>query len=420
MIAEACNPEWSSVPLVGFSIAKGLAARDELDLTLVSQVRNREALLKNPLSKAVPIHFIDNEWVAKPIYQLGKFLRGGNSLSWTTATAVAWPSYMFFEKMLARQFAQRLKGGEFDLIHRITPLTPTFGSPLARLTKTPMLIGPLNGGLPWPKEYPNLVKQEKEWLVPIRNAYRYLPYYKSTYKHLAGVIAGSKSAEREIPRYFRGKRYYIPENGVDLERFPLHLDEEKPENPFRFVSVGRLVPYKGMDLILKAMTKLTNKHRCELLIIGDGPERQSLEALSQSLGIAEKVTFRGWIQHQEIAVELSRSHAFVFPSLREFGGGVVLEAMAMGLPSIVVDYGGPAELVTPESGIMLPMMPGPEMERSLAQAMDTIMADKALRDTMGINARARLLKDFTWDAKAEKLVSIYRDLLDSPPNYNHV
>ena len=87
LIAEACNPEWSSVPLVGFSIAKALAARDDLDVTLVSQVRNREALLKDPLSQAIPIHFIDNEWFGRPLYRLSQFLRGGSGLSWTIATA---------------------------------------------------------------------------------------------------------------------------------------------------------------------------------------------------------------------------------------------------------------------------------------------------------------------------------------------
>ena len=282
-----------------------------------------------------------------------------------------------------------------------------------------MLIGPLNGGLPWPKDYPELRKQEKEWLVPVRKAYRYLPYYRSTYKYLAGVIAGSKSTAGEVPSYFRGKRYYVPENGVDLERFPPNLAGEKPEVPIRFVTVGRLVPYKGMDLILKAMTLLKNRHACELNIIGDGPQRQTLVELSESLGISHQVKFSGWLHYQEIAAELARSHMFVFPSLREFGGGVVLEAMAMGLPSIVVDYGGPAELVTPETGILLPMVPRAQLEQSLAQAMDQLMADAPLRNTMGQNARNRLVKDFTWDAKAEKIVEIYRNLLNLPARSEH-
>src|SRR5437899_2399477 len=86
-----------------------------------------------------------------------------------------------------------------------------FAHPLAGRTKVPMLIGPLNGGLPWPKEFPELRRKEREWLVPVRRAYKLLPYYRSTYRHLAGVIAGSRHTASEIPASFTGKRFYLPE-----------------------------------------------------------------------------------------------------------------------------------------------------------------------------------------------------------------
>src|SRR5262249_47067294 len=157
LIAEACNPMWTSVPLVGYNLARALADRPELDVTLVSQVRNRPALEADPISKAARLHFVDNEWLARPLYSLARFLRGG--------TAMAWPSYMVFEHEVFRQFWRPLQEGRFDLVHRVTPLSPTMGSPLARLTKVPMLIGPLNGGLPWPREFPELRRREREWLV---------------------------------------------------------------------------------------------------------------------------------------------------------------------------------------------------------------------------------------------------------------
>ena len=84
-----------------------------------------------------------------------------------------------------------------------------------------MLLGPLNGGLPWPRAYPELRRQEREWLVPVRKLYRYLPYYRATYCRLAGVIAGSRHTATEVPRAFAGCRFYLPENGVDPGRFAL-------------------------------------------------------------------------------------------------------------------------------------------------------------------------------------------------------
>ena len=166
LIAEACNPTWTSVPLVGYNIARALSARPDLKVTLISHIRNRAALQTDPLTRQADVHFIDNEWLASPLHKLASKLRGGQSLSWTIETAMAWPSYMVFEKTVARQFSRQLSTDTFDLIHRLTPLSPTMGSPLASLTEIPMLMGPLNGGLPWPKDYPDLRHQEREWLVP--------------------------------------------------------------------------------------------------------------------------------------------------------------------------------------------------------------------------------------------------------------
>jgi glycosyltransferase involved in cell wall biosynthesis len=202
-------------------------------------VRNRAALEADPIASSVRLRFVDNEWLARPLYQVSKWLRGGDKLSWTIDTAMAWPSYMVFEKEVYRGYGRKLRRGEFDLIHRLTPLSPTMGSPLASMVEVPMVVGPLNGGLPWPRDYPDLRRQEKEWLVPLRKLYQYLPYYRSTYRHLAAVISGSRHTATEVPEYFHGQRFYLPENGIDPDRFPLASAWPEPQGRFRFITVGR-------------------------------------------------------------------------------------------------------------------------------------------------------------------------------------
>ena len=360
LLAELCNPRWASTPLVVYSLARALSERDDVEITLVSQVRSREVLESDPIANKVDLHFIDTEFIGRPLWRLGQFLRGGSQLSWTTAVAVAWPGYMVFEKMVYRRFRDKLRAHSFDLIHRIFPITPTMGSPLAGMTEVPMLIGPLNGGLPWPAEYPGLRAKEREWLVPLRGLYRYLPYHRSMYRHIGGVIAGSWHTATEIPAWYRGRRYYVPENGVDPERIPLSTGWRPREagSRFRFVTVGRLVPYKGFDLVLEALSRSEELRReAELIIIGDGPYRATLEAQVLELGLTSIVTFTGRIEHARVQDHFRHAQAFVFASVREFGGAVVLEAMASGLPPIVVHYGGPGELVSDESGIRLPMSP---------------------------------------------------------------
>ena len=412
LIAEACNPSWTSVPLVGYNLARALADRPDLDITLVTHVRNRAALAKADMRQVAAVHFIDNEFIAAPAYRLARLLRGGDQLGWTIDTAMAWPSYVVFEHLVWSKFGRRLRRGDFDLIHRVTPLSPTAVSPLAAKTTVPMIAGPLNGGLPWPKAYPELVRREREWLVPLRGVYKLLPYHRSTYRHLAAIIAASGATAAEIPRHFRGRVYRVPENAVDPERFPLADTWPEPVGRFRFVTAGRLVPYKGLSLTLEAIRRSPILQTCELLVIGDGPERQSHEAFIHQHGLQDCVILCGQIPQQELARQMRRSQVFVFPSLREFGGGVVLEAMACGLPCLIVDYGGPAEVVTASAGVRLPLRPREELVESLRIAMEGLAGDPAACRRMGQAAANEVREKHTWTAKAERITAIYREVLE--------
>jgi glycosyltransferase involved in cell wall biosynthesis len=411
LIAEACNPTWTSVPLVGYQLSRALALRPDLEVTLATHIRNRPALAADPLAEMANICYIDNEWLARPLHRLSRLVRGGQALSWTIDTAMAWPAYMAFERQLHRQMERQLTSGTYDLIHRVTPLTPTMGSPLAALTDVPMLIGPLNGGLPWPAEHPELRHQEREWLVPVRGLYKRLPFYGSTYRHLAGVIAGSRHTASEVPSTFIGRRFYLPENGVDPARFPIADSWPEPAGRFTFITVGRLVPYKGADLIIEAMAGSEELRRCNLVVVGDGPQRGALEQQIGRHGLEANVQISGWVDQPSLARMLGSAQTFVFPSLREFGGGVVLEALAKGLPSVVVDYGGPAELVTPDCGILLPMRSRGELVTSLQKAMVALAADPDRCRRLGAAACQRVRDEFTWDVKAERIAAMYRQTL---------
>lgn len=413
LIAEACNPTFTSVPLVGYNLARALAERGDLEITLVSHVRNQAALEADPIAGLVTLCFIDNEAIARPLYQIGKLLRGGQGLSWTTGTAMAWPSYMYFEKKIFQKFKGEFDQRKFDIVHRVTPLTPTMGSPLARWIDTPMVLGPLNGGLPWPAQYPELRRQEREWLVPVRGLYKHLPFFRSTYKRLAAVISGSRHTETEVPGYFRGKRFHMPENGIDTNRFPIQREWAAPDAKFRFITVGRLVPYKGTDMVLEAMGGSELLKTCELVVVGDGPQRQALEAQVKALGLESSVRLVGWKSQMELAEELRQAHVFAFPSLREFGGGVVLEAMACGLPCVIADYGGPAELVDASCGILLPLLPRADLVVQLRSAMESLVRDPDKCKAMSTCGKERVRADFTWSAKASTIRSIYQEVLRS-------
>ena len=153
LIAEAANPDWVSVPLVGWSLADALLRC--VDGHLVTQVRNQSAIERTSLSQDA-FTAIDSERIAKLMWRVGSSIKGGWGKGWTTLTALSAPSYYYFEYLLWKQFGDAIRRHEFDLVHRITPLSPTTPSLLAgkcRAAGVPFVLGPLNGGVPWPKAF---------------------------------------------------------------------------------------------------------------------------------------------------------------------------------------------------------------------------------------------------------------------------
>lgn len=428
VIAEAANPEWVSVPLVGWSLTAAL--REVADVHLVTQIRNREAILRAGWIEGRDFTAIDSEALARPLWKLASLLRMGEGKGWTMLQAIGAISYPYFEHLVWQTFAERIRGGEFDILHRVTPLSPTVSSPIARKCQragVPFILGPLNGGVPWPKGFDAERRREREWLSYVRGAYKFLPGRNGTLSAKA-ILVGSRHTESELPSAAHDRCVYIPENGIDPTRFSRRATPGS--GPLRACFIGRLVPYKGPDMLLEAAAPLLRDGRMTLDIIGDGPMMAGLRSQADATGIAGAVRFHGWLAHDRVQDVAANCALLSFPSIREFGGGVVLEAMALGLAPLIVDYAGPSELVTHETGFKVPIGTRAAIVKDFGAALERLAADPGLVAATGARARARVAEQFTWQRKAAQIAEVYdwvlnrresrpeffgREIITSPP-----
>lgn len=408
LIAAQCNPEWVSVPLVGWSHSQAL--RRVADVTLVTQWFNRPGLSGAGLREGEDFVAMEPSRSEALIDRLSTLLRGGRSVGWTIATAAGSLTHYGLERRIWRKFGQGILRGDFDVIHRLTPLSPTATSPIAPLCRragVPFVVGPLNGGLPWPPGFRQARRGEREWLMPFRALHRFVPGYHATRRDASAIVVGSRATRAELGAPYAERCVYIPENGVDPQRFTRAVEGEA-QRPVKVVFVGRHVRYKGADLLVEAAAPLLRDGAVRLEMVGEGPETPRLRAAVAAEGLAGAVDFPGWIPHAALQERLVRADVLGFPSLREFGGAVVVEAMALGLVPLVLDYGGPGELVSPSTGFAIPMGSRQQVIERLRAALRRLAGEPSLIRPIGRRARERALTLFTWDAKARQMLEVYR------------
>ncbi len=411
LLAESANPEWVSVPLAGWSNAKAISEIN--DVHIVTQIRNRDAFVRAGLKEGQDFSAIDSELVAKKVHSFSKKIRGGANRGWTTVMALSSISYYYFEHLIWKEFETRLRNSDFDLVHRLTPVSPTVPSLMAQKCHRlmiPFVIGPINGGLPWPAGFEKERVKEREWLSYARSAYKLLPYHNATRRFAKAIVVGSRATYSQIAKKYHEKCVYIPENAILKERFTRRV-ENLDRRPIKVAFVGRLVPYKGADMLLEAAAQLAKEKKLEMDIIGDGPEMGNLKDLVRKLDIASQVKLDGWIDHTELQDRLVKSSVLGFPSIREFGGGVVLEAMALGLVPIIVDYGGPGELATQDAGFSVPIGTRDQIIEGFRKVLVELVNDPSVIFCKSEMARRRVFNLFTWQAKAQQVTEVYRWVL---------
>jgi glycosyltransferase involved in cell wall biosynthesis len=411
--AYQCGPGMGSVSQIGWHWYSRLARR--LPTTLFTHVRNRAAITAagGPIDGS-QIEYVDTEWFAGPLYRLASRLFRKSEHAVFLVSSLDF--YVYDQAALRIARARSADGSPWDIVHAPTPVSPLAATRLYRLG-LPVVLGPWNGNLGLPPGFHDILRADSTWLYPVRNLGRVVDALVGGTRHATAILTATRATWAGIPSRHRHLCVPMLENGVELATFPPAPWPAPPGvagEPLRLVFVGRLVPFKGVGMLLDAVAKVTPEIPIRLRIVGDGPMAGAWREQTARLGLGERVSFTGNLPPAAVAAELRAAHAMCLPSVRESGGAVLLEAMACARPVIAIGFGGPAEIVDDRVGRCLPATSSGEVVAALVEALRDLVRHPADWRRRGEAGRVSAESRYDWDAKVEAAVRFYRDLLADP------
>jgi glycosyltransferase involved in cell wall biosynthesis len=210
----------------------------------------------------------------------------------------------------------------------------------------------------------------------------------------------------------------LPDNGVGEAYLPARIPPRFSRNGLTLVWASRVIPYKCLELALRSLAEVHDRHDIKLIVAGDGSDLARCKNLASELQIRSQVEFRGKLDWKRMPSLFAEGDIFFFTSVRESFGSVVLEAMSYGLPVLALDIGGVGTFCPSEAAIKVPPLSPQETTRRFARAIERLHDSKELRLNMSLAAR-RFATLHTWERLALRLAERYADLMLIPATSAH-
>jgi glycosyltransferase involved in cell wall biosynthesis len=397
--ALSCNPSLGSEALVGFKYAEALSQRFETVVIAAAPSQAPEGATLMTLNVG---QCAFNEVSAGPLFR-----------------------FELRQQRIARRIRHRFP---FDYVHRVTPSAiqlPTWAGHLGK----PLIIGPLIAADAPPFGFTPLLSRPvsppkgPRWR-PSRVAgriYRTIvtrAERKQFYLHQAlRILVGTRTALRHVPEHLREKCRFVTYSGVEHEVF-VPPPERPVTDTLRLLFVGRLVPYKGVELLLRAVEIAARRYSIQLDIVGgaDPVYKAFLLRLVKELRLGSSVNFLEPVPRDQLPSLYQRADVFCFPTLCDTYGIALLEAMSSGCAVVVSDVAGAGEIVNGENGLKVRLNTPDQYIRDYSEKIVALAQNHELRAGLGETARKFVLREHDWGRISAQVLAIYDELEISTAN----
>ncbi len=398
MSAYACEPGKNSEPGVGWNMAREMAKYHAI--WVITRANNRSTIKAELTREYISnLHFVYYNVPRLTMW----WKRGERGIQ---LYYYLWQIGIYF---IVKRLHRKIN---FNLLHHVT-FAKYWAPSFIFLLSPPFIWGPIGGGESAPKAFWPDFSLRGNIYERVRTISRWLgmhdPFVRITARRSSKVLVSTRETALQVHRLkARGVKIFgltgLSQTEINrLSNIPIFKSKT-----IRFISVGRLLHFKGFHPGLRAFAeaKLPN---AEYWIIGDGPERERIEILANKLNISKCVRFWCKLSRENTLSKLTHSHILIHPSLHDSGCFVCLEAMASGKPVIFLELSGPARQVTDETGICLPAETPEQVVKDMAEALRRLAEDVETRKNMGLAGRERVKREFTWKKKGNIFNKIYNE-----------
>jgi glycosyltransferase involved in cell wall biosynthesis len=333
---------------------------------------------------------------------------------------VSWSPLLRFERLQRRLATPEWLRG-YDVVHRVTP-SGWKNSLLRPLSSQRVFVGPILLSNPPPASFdpifrPQAFNRPLDRLTPRRFlasiARRYLEKNDSRLLDRADLIfCGSRVTRERLTQGQQDRSVVIPYAAVDHHRF-VPPKERQRDKTLRLLFAGRLVPYKGLDLLLRAVAVLKKRLAVKLFVVGSSNPRTEgfFVQIASDLGLANEVEFVGKVTRDRLIDFYQSCDLFCMPSIETYGLAI-LEAMSCGCVPVVADFNGPGEIVDSDFGVKVPLTDPESFVAGYADEVASLAQDSDRMNLLSLRCREVAIERHDWNAVLKPICDAYERLLN--------